>query len=107
MLNGSGAAMGAAKEGASVLLVERYGFLGGETHQFYPELIYDNHEVEAEGGPTVAESLSWERRVIIDFPPEELEAVAESGIPGACRLEFELRRDPDCPDCGRLYAEEH
>ena len=28
-----------------------YGFLGGETHQFYPELIYDNHEVEAEGGP--------------------------------------------------------
>jgi len=31
---------------------ERYfGFLGGETHQFYPELIYDNHEVEAEGRP--------------------------------------------------------
>jgi arylsulfatase len=29
---------------------ERYfGFLGGETHQFYPELIYDNHEVEPEG----------------------------------------------------------
>jgi arylsulfatase len=29
---------------------ERYfGFLGGETHQFFPELIYDNHEVEAEG----------------------------------------------------------
>ncbi len=28
-----------------------YGFLGGETHQFYPELIYDNHEVEAEGRP--------------------------------------------------------
>ena len=28
---------------------ERYfGFLGGETHQYYPELIYDNHQVEAE-----------------------------------------------------------
>ena len=23
-----------------------YGFLGGETHQYYPELIYDNHQVE-------------------------------------------------------------
>ncbi|MEZ4770732.1 MAG: arylsulfatase [Caldilineales bacterium] len=23
-----------------------YGFLGGETHQYYPELVYDNHQVE-------------------------------------------------------------
>lgn len=23
-----------------------YGFLGGETHQYYPELVYDNHTVE-------------------------------------------------------------
>src|SRR5512135_556707 len=23
-----------------------YGFLGGETHQYYPELVYDNHPVE-------------------------------------------------------------
>ena len=23
-----------------------YGFLGGDTHQYYPELIYDNHQVE-------------------------------------------------------------
>jgi arylsulfatase A-like enzyme len=23
-----------------------YGFLGGDTHQYYPELIYDNHSVE-------------------------------------------------------------
>jgi len=23
-----------------------YGFLGGETHQYYPELIYDSHQVE-------------------------------------------------------------
>lgn len=23
-----------------------YGFLGGETHQYYPELVYDNHRVE-------------------------------------------------------------
>ena len=23
-----------------------YGFLGGDTHQYYPELVYDNHRVE-------------------------------------------------------------
>ena len=28
-----------------------YGFLGGETHQYYPDLIYDNHPVEAPYGP--------------------------------------------------------
>ena len=28
-----------------------YGFLGGETHQYYPELVYDNHTVEAEKTP--------------------------------------------------------
>jgi arylsulfatase len=28
-----------------------YGFLGGDTHQYYPELMYDNHQVEAEKTP--------------------------------------------------------
>jgi arylsulfatase len=28
-----------------------YGFLGGETHQYYPELTYDNHSVEPEKTP--------------------------------------------------------
>jgi arylsulfatase A-like enzyme len=28
-----------------------YGFLGGETHPYYPELVYDNHTVEAEKTP--------------------------------------------------------
>ena len=28
-----------------------YGFLGGETHQYYPELVSDNHTVEAEKSP--------------------------------------------------------
>jgi arylsulfatase A-like enzyme len=28
-----------------------YGFLGGDTHQYYPELIYDNHQVEPEKTP--------------------------------------------------------
>ncbi|MGD0231073.1 MAG: arylsulfatase [Syntrophorhabdales bacterium] len=28
-----------------------YGFLGGDTHQYYPELVYDNHGVEPEKTP--------------------------------------------------------
>ncbi len=28
-----------------------YGFLGGDTHQYYPELTYDNHRVEPEKSP--------------------------------------------------------
>lgn len=28
-----------------------YGFLGGDTHQYYPELVYDNHSVEPERTP--------------------------------------------------------
>ncbi|MDZ4320292.1 MAG: hypothetical protein U1A07_15860, partial [Phenylobacterium sp.] len=31
---------------------ERYfGFLGGDTNQWYPDLMYDNHQVEPEGTP--------------------------------------------------------
>ncbi|RCJ40567.1 arylsulfatase [Nostoc minutum NIES-26] len=29
-----------------------YGFLGGETHQYYPDLVYDNHTVQPEKTPT-------------------------------------------------------
>ncbi|MGH7724571.1 MAG: arylsulfatase [Candidatus Eiseniibacteriota bacterium] len=28
-----------------------YGFLGGDTHQYYPELVWDNHRVEPEKTP--------------------------------------------------------
>ena len=28
-----------------------YGFLGGDTHQYYPELVYDNHTVEPRKTP--------------------------------------------------------
>lgn len=28
-----------------------YGFLGGDTHQYYPELVHDNHQVEPEKTP--------------------------------------------------------
>ncbi len=28
-----------------------YGFLGGETHQYYPDLVYDNHDVQPPRSP--------------------------------------------------------
>ena len=28
-----------------------YGFLGAETHQYYPDLVYDNHQIEPPGQP--------------------------------------------------------
>jgi arylsulfatase len=28
-----------------------FGFLGGDTHQYYPELVYDNHSVDPEKSP--------------------------------------------------------
>ena len=35
-----------------------YGFLGGDTNQWYPELVYDNHSVEAEKTPEEGYHLS-------------------------------------------------
>jgi arylsulfatase len=35
-----------------------YGFLGGETNQWYPDLVYDNHPIEAPGTPDEGYHLS-------------------------------------------------
>jgi|tagenome__1003787_1003787.scaffolds.fasta_scaffold20957455_1 arylsulfatase A-like enzyme len=35
-----------------------YGFLGGETNQWYPDLVYDNHQVEPPGQPEDGYHLS-------------------------------------------------
>ena len=35
-----------------------YGFLGGETHQYYPELTYDNHRVEPPKAPEAGYHLT-------------------------------------------------
>ena len=35
-----------------------YGFLGGETDQWYPDLVYDNHPIEAPGTPEQGYHLS-------------------------------------------------
>ncbi len=35
-----------------------YGFLGGETHQYYPELVYDNHPATPPGTPEEGYTLN-------------------------------------------------
>jgi arylsulfatase A-like enzyme len=35
-----------------------YGFLGGETHQYYPDLVYDNHPIDQPYGPEEGYHLS-------------------------------------------------
>jgi arylsulfatase len=35
-----------------------YGFMGGETNQWYPDLVYDNHPIEAPGTPEEGYHLS-------------------------------------------------
>jgi arylsulfatase A-like enzyme len=35
-----------------------YGFLGGETNQWYPDLVYDNHFIDPPGGPEDGYHLS-------------------------------------------------
>jgi arylsulfatase A-like enzyme len=35
-----------------------YGFLGGETNQWYPDLVYDNHQIEQPGQPEDGYHLS-------------------------------------------------
>jgi phytoene dehydrogenase-like protein len=75
---GVGAAMGAAREGASVLVVERYGFLGGEAtgglvNTFMPYKLggenltnpaFDEIEarLEAAGALTTDETLTPDRK---------------------------------------------
>ena len=37
-----------------------YGFMGGDTHQYYPDLVYDNHQVEPPRTPEQAAALLGE-----------------------------------------------
>jgi hypothetical protein len=87
---GIGAAMGAAKEGTSVLLVERYGFLGGEAtgglvNTFMPYKLggenltnpaFDEIEarLEAAGALTTDETLTPDRKT---FDEEALKRVLD------------------------------
>ncbi len=51
-----------------------YGFLGGETHQWYPELIYDNHEVEQPKSPEEGYHLS------IDLADKAIEFIQDAQV---------------------------
>ena len=51
-----------------------YGFLGGETDQWYPELIYDNHPVEAPATPEDGYHLS------ADLADKAIEFIRDSKV---------------------------
>ena len=51
-----------------------YGFLGGETHQWYPELVYDNHEVEQPKQPEEGYHLS------ADLADKAIEFIQDSQV---------------------------
>ena len=51
-----------------------YGFHGGETNQWYPDLIEDNHAVEAPASPEEGYHLS------ADHEPDRVDVVAKSGF---------------------------
>ena len=49
-----------------------YGFLGGDTHQYYPELVYDNHSVEPEKTPAEGYHLT------VDLTDQAISFIADS-----------------------------
>ena len=49
-----------------------YGFLGGDTNQWYPELIYDNHQVEPPKQPEEGYHLS------VDLADKAIEFIADA-----------------------------
>jgi hypothetical protein len=51
-----------------------YGFLGGETHQWYPELTYDNHEVQQPKQPEEGYHLS------IDLADKAIEFIQDAQV---------------------------
>jgi arylsulfatase A-like enzyme len=51
-----------------------YGFLGGETDQWYPELVYDNHPVEAPATPEQGYHLS------ADLADKTIEFIRDSKV---------------------------
>jgi arylsulfatase A-like enzyme len=51
-----------------------YGFMGGETNQWYPELTYDNHEVEQPKSPTEGYHLS------IDLADKAIEFIQDAHV---------------------------
>ena len=48
-----------------------YGFLGGDTHQYYPDLVFDNHQVEAPNTPEEGYHLT------VDLADKAIEFIAD------------------------------
>ena len=48
-----------------------YGFLGGDTHQYYPDLVFDNHQVEPPKTPDEGYHLS------VDLADKAIEFIAD------------------------------
>ena len=48
-----------------------YGFLGGDTHQYYPDLVYDNHQVEPPATPEEGYHLT------VDLADKAIEFIAD------------------------------
>jgi arylsulfatase len=51
-----------------------YGFLGGETNQWYPELVYDNHAIEQPKSPEEGYHLS------IDLADKAIEFIQDAHV---------------------------
>src|SRR5512136_896740 len=96
-----------------------YGFLGGDTHQYYPELVHDNHSVEPEKTPEEGYHLTE------DLVDKAIAFIADSKqvapdkpffmyfCPGAMHAPHHVpkdaelsRHDPDVQDWNALPAEE-
>ena len=67
-----------------------YGFLGGETDQFHPDLVYDNHQVEPPASPADGYHLTEDLVDHAELFIKDLRAVSPSRpfflwfTPGAC-----------------------
>ena len=69
-----------------------YGFLGGDTSQWYPDLVYDNHQVEPPRTPEEGYHLTED---LVDKSKATMPS-ARSGIRAACARTRRLTGAPSC-----------
>ncbi len=73
-----------------------YGFLGGDTHQYYPDLVYDNHQVEPPKTPEEGYHLTAD----LADQGDRLHRRPEAGRAGQAVLPlFRAGREPCAPSC--------
>jgi arylsulfatase A-like enzyme len=79
-----------------------YGFLGGDTSQWYPGLVYDNHQVEPPGTPDEGYHLA------ADLADKAIQFIADAkqvapGNRSTC-ISARVREMPRCPRMPRKLA---